>query len=397
MKLAYFDCFSGASGDMILAALLDSGLNLDTWKTELAKLPVKRYDLHVSKTLKKTISATQIHVEIPHEHTHRPLSTILSMIESSHLSDFVKNVSTRIFTRLGEAEARIHQCSIDEIEFHEVGAIDAIIDIVGACIGIELLGIQEIWVSPLHLGKGFVDCAHGRLPVPPPAVVELLKGIPVYSSEVEGELVTPTGAAILSTLAKGFGPLPSMRINHIGYGAGYRDLPIPNVLRVFIGEKALSSEEEKIQLIETNIDDMNPQFYDYVIERLFQAGAKDVFLTPVIMKKSRPGIVMTVMAEEEKIEPLVEILLEETTTLGVRISEFKKRTVLKRETVSVPTPWGEAHVKIRWMSPHVRIISPEYDYCKQIAKTHGIPIQKVFDQIKLKAERFLENKPQNWT
>ncbi len=390
MKIAYFDCFSGASGDMILAALLDSGVNLETWKKELAKIPVKRYHLHVSKTMKKNISATQVHIEIPSEHTHRDLKTILSMIDSSSLSDFVKTMSARIFTRLGEAEAKIHQCSIEEIEFHEVGAVDAIIDIVGACIGIELLGIQEVWVSPLHLGKGFVDCAHGRLPVPPPAVVELLKGIPVYSTEVEGELVTPTGAAILSTLAKGFGPLPPLQIQHVGYGAGRRELPIPNVLRLLIGESASPVEEERIQLIETNIDDMNPQFYDYVIERLFQAGAKDVFLTPVIMKKSRPGIVLSVMASEEKIDSLVQVLLEETTTLGVRISEFKKRMVLKRETLSVSTPWGEAQVKIRWMSPHVKIVTPEYEHCKRIANAHGIPIQKVFDHIKQEAERILE-------
>lgn len=390
MKFAYFDCFSGASGDMILAALLDSGLDFEQWKTELAKLPVKDYQLHVSKTVKKGISATQIQVEIPQEHTHRALSTILAMIDSSGLSDFVKKTSTRIFTRLGEAEAKIHQCPLEKIEFHEVGAVDAMIDIVGACIGIELLDIQDIWVSPLHLGKGFVDCAHGRLPVPPPAVVELLKGIPVYSTEVEGELVTPTAAAILSTLAKGFGPIPYLQIQSIGYGAGHRDLPIPNVLRVLIGEKTSSTEEERIQLIETNIDDMNPQFYDYVIERLFQAGAKDVFLTPVIMKKSRPGIVLSVMASEEKIEPVVQVLLEETTTLGVRISEFKKRMVLKREVLPVSTPWGEAHVKIRWMTPNVKIVTPEYEDCKRIARAHGIPIQKVFEHIKQEAEKRLE-------
>ncbi len=391
MKIAYFDCFSGASGDMILGALLDSGLDFETWKGELGKLPVKGYDVQMSKMLKKGISATHVHVKIPHDHAHRALSTILSIIESSRLSDFVKKTSARIFTRLGEAEAKIHQCPIEEIEFHEVGAVDALVDIVGTCIGIELLGIQEIWVSPLHLGKGFVDCAHGRLPVPPPAVVELLKGIPVYSTEVEGELVTPTGAAILSTLAQGFCPLPQLQIQHIGYGAGHRDLPIPNVLRVIIGEKALSLEEERIQLIETNIDDMNPQFYDYVIERLFQAGAKDVFLVPVIMKKSRPGIVLSVMASEEKVEPIVQVLLEETTTLGVRISELKKRMVLKRETLSVPTPWGEAQVKIRWMSPYVKMVTPEYEHCKRIAKEQGIPIQKVFERIKQEAERALEN------
>jgi uncharacterized protein (TIGR00299 family) protein len=263
--------------------------------------------------------------------------------------------------------------------------VDAIVDIVGACIGFEALKVDEIVASPLHLGHGFVECAHGRLPVPPPAVAELTLGVPVYQTDVEGELVTPTGAAILTTLAR-FGSIPPMRVERVGYGAGRRDLAVPNVLRVLIGETDSPVVEDAVQLIETNIDDMNPQFYDHVMETLFAAGARDVYLTPVIMKKQRPGIVLSVLASPGQIKDLVCVIFRETTTLGVRISQVQKRNIAEREIRTVSTAWGEAHVKVRkWESETT--VMPEYDDCKRIAKERGLPIHVVWEGIRKEAER----------
>jgi uncharacterized protein (TIGR00299 family) protein len=399
MKIAYFDCFAGASGDMIVGALIDAGVDFAILKEELKKLHLHGYRLRVSKTTKSGLAAVKFDVELLEEHDHgrgrgrrhphRNLKDIIQIIEASGLSESVKDKSKAIFLRLAEAEAEVHACPVDEIHFHEVGAVDAIVDIVGSVIGLDALGVGEIRASKLHLGSGFVDCAHGRLPVPPPAVVELLKGIPVYSMDVKGELVTPTGAAILSTLAAGFGPFPDMRIEKTGYGAGFKDLSIPNVLRIVIGESGPAPEQDRIQMIETNIDDMNPQFYEYIMEKLFSEGARDVFLTPIIMKKSRPGLVLSVLATEDRIEALTEILLRETTTLGVRISDFRKRMILGREIVPLKTPWGEVRVKIRSLSESERTVAPEYEDCKRIARERGLPIQAVFDAVRREAEFLL--------
>lgn len=457
MKIAYFDCFAGASGDMILGALLDAGLKPDLLRGELNKLDLREFGIRVSRTVKSGISATKFDVtlldggrpeyapdgpaqpghahdhphhdhENEHEHGHhhgdgdhghdhgtpdadphhshgsaagahghghdhaggrRGLSDVTAIIDASGLSAAVKEKSKAVFRRLAEAEAKVHACGVDEIHFHEVGAVDAIVDIVGAVIGLEALGIGEIRASSLHLGSGFVDCAHGRLPVPPPAVTELLRGVPCYSTDVEGELVTPTGAAILSTLASSFGPFPAMTVERTGYGAGFRDLAIPNLLRVVIGETAVKKTEDRIRLIETNIDDMNPQFYDHIMDRLFASGAKDVFLTPIIMKKSRPGLILSVIAAEERTDTLVSILLRETTTLGVRVSDLKKRMVASRHIASVSTAWGDMKVKIRGLSEKEETAAPEYDDCRRVARETGLPIRAVYDEVKRVAEKEL--------
>jgi len=391
MKIAYFDCFAGASGDMILGALLDAGMDLDHLKHELAKLKLTGYTIQSKKSDKGGISATKFDVRVTHDHHHRNLKDIVQIIDKSRLTDLVKDISKKIFTRLAHAEAKVHRVSVNKIHFHEVGAVDAIVDIVGAVIGFQALGIDEIQASRLHLGSGTVECAHGILPVPPPAVAELVKGIPVYSTAVEGELVTPTGAAILTTLCKHFGPIPSMQIEKTGYGAGSKSLSIPNVLRVLIGESESGENENTVQLIETNIDDMNPQFYEHVMELLFEAGAKDVFLTPVIMKKNRPGIVLSVIALPDTVDGLTELLFRETTTLGVRISEVKKRMVLKREIVTVQTRWGKVRVKVRSFDGSKQSAMPEYDDAKRIAAKFRLPIGEVVESIRKEAEKRLDS------
>lgn len=382
MKIAYFNCFAGASGDMILGSLLNAGLDFELLKTELAKLPFSGYELNQSPVVKKGISATKFDVIIPHEHHHRGLHTIFKMIEESTLSEAIKSTSKAIFQRLGEAEAKIHNKTVDEIHFHEVGAVDAIIDIVGAVIGFNILGIDKIYASPLHVGSGTVDCAHGTLPVPAPATAELLKGLPVYSKDVEGELVTPTGAAILSTLCETFGNMPGMTVSETGYGAGGHDYEIPNVLRVMIGESEEKIEKDVTQLIQTNIDDMNPQFYEYIMERLFDNGALDVYMTQIIMKKNRPGIILNVLGYPSSCKKLTDVIFNETTTLGVRISDMKKRHVLKRDFITIKTPWGEAKGKVRTLESGKTTLSPEYEDCKQLAQKNNIPIQTVYDYIK---------------
>jgi uncharacterized protein (TIGR00299 family) protein len=398
MKIAYFDCFAGASGDMILGSLLDAGLELEALKTELSKIPVHGYSIHGRKRVKKGITATKFDVELvhpekeshahaegDHSHGHRHLADILHILEHSTLDGDVKKKSALIFTRLAEAEAKIHGKSIQEIHFHEVGAVDAIVDIVGSVSALNLLGIEKVYASRINTGTGTVECAHGTLPVPAPATLELLKGVPVYSSGIEAELITPTGAAILTTLAETFGPMPGMSVDRIGYGAGFRDLPVANVLRVSIG-LAGSANEDVVQLLETNIDDMNPQFYEHVMDSLFSAGARDVFLHPIIMNKSRPGIVLSVIVEPDRLQACTDILFRETTTLGVRISDVKKRQILSREIRSVDTPWGPARVKIRHTAGGRQEAVPEYDDCRRIAREKGIPIREVYDAIKRQAE-----------
>ncbi|HHS12918.1 MAG TPA: nickel pincer cofactor biosynthesis protein LarC [bacterium] len=389
MKIAYFDCFAGASGDMILGALLDAGLDFGKLKAELKRLKLSGYTLTAGKTLKKNISATAFRVKTTHDHHHRILTDILSLISESGLDRTVQDRCKKVFTRLAEAEARIHNKPVERIHFHEVGAVDSIIDIVGTCAGLHLLGIQQIHASRLHVGTGFLQCAHGTLPVPPPATLELLKSVPVYSTGIDQELVTPTGAALLSTLSQSFDAMPAMRVQHVGYGAGERDLGIPNVLRVVLGDAEHGYESDTVQILETNIDDMNPQFYEYIMETLFLNGARDVFLTPIIMKKNRPGVVLSVLCSPDRVQALTDIMLRETTTLGIRISEVRKRVLLKREIRKVSTIWGEARVKIRTLDSGEVSAAPEYDDCKRIAGEHGIALRDVFDAVKKAAEEII--------
>jgi pyridinium-3,5-bisthiocarboxylic acid mononucleotide nickel chelatase len=382
MKILYFDCFSGISGDMILGALLDSGLTLEALQAGLSELSVQNFQISSRKVKKGSVSATFCEVVPGHEHAHRHLSQIEKIIEESALSEQVKSQSCRIFRRLAEAEAKVHGTSPEKIHFHEVGAIDSIVDIVGACLGFELLGIKYFYCSPLNVGSGTVQCAHGILPVPAPATAELLKGIPIYSNQITGELVTPTGAAIVSTLAEDFGGIPPLQIETSGFGAGSRDLPgSANVLRILIGDSPdkdrtgqQTAAKTRVLLLEANIDDMNPQIYGYLQERLFSLGALDVYFTPVQMKKNRPGILLSVSLPEHLLDSASDLLFKETTTIGLRYHETQ-RLVLDRQTESISTPWGQVQVKICKREGRIVNFSPEYEDCRQISIQSGIPFK----------------------
>jgi len=387
MKIAYFDCFAGASGDMILGSLMDAGLELVQLKGELAKLHLSHYDLQVKKIVKKGVGGSQAMVlvdEDHHHHHHRNLADIKSIIAQSDLEDSIQQKSITIFTRLAEAEAKVHQTTIEQIHFHEVGAMDAIIDVVGAVAGIAALGIQKIFCSPLHLGSGTVECAHGTLPVPAPATAELVTGKPVYSTGVVGELLTPTGAAILTTLASDFGPMPAMSVEKIGYGAGTSEPAIPNLLRVMIGQTAedvKDVEMEQVAVIETNIDDMNPQIYDYIIQKALDIGALDIFLTSVQMKKNRSGKLVRIICPPKMVETFATFLLRETTTIGLRW-RVENRIKAHRTIKAIDTQYGLIHFKVAEISNETVNISPEYEDCKRVALEKGVPLKKVIEEVR---------------
>jgi uncharacterized protein (TIGR00299 family) protein len=382
MKIAYFDCFAGASGDMLLGALLDSGLSIDALKTELAKLHLTHYDLQHKKVVKKGIGGSQALVIIDQNHHHkqqRYLYDIKKIIDNSDLNPSVKTKSIRIFNRLAEAEAKVHQVAVEHIHFHEVGAVDAVIDVVGTVAGLELLGIDTVYSSPLHVGTGFIQCAHGTLPVPAPATAELIRNIPVYSTGVKGELLTPTGAAILTTLASVFGPMPAMTVNTWGYGAGTCDPAIPNLLRMAIGQAPShldGYEMEQAAVVETNIDDMTPQIYNHLIEKLLNQGVMDVFLSQAQMKKNRPGTLVTVVCKPEMISQVSDILMHETTTIGLRW-RIDHRVKARRTLKKVPTSYGKVGVKVAFKGEEITNIAPEYEDCKRLALEKNVPLKKV--------------------
>jgi pyridinium-3,5-bisthiocarboxylic acid mononucleotide nickel chelatase len=456
MKIIYFDCFAGIAGDMILGALIDLGLDVQQLEGELAKLSLPGYQLTIKRVKKQGIQATkfqlllkdegsdrfadeefkeldvggEFHNEKPlpgqdyygplpaprhqlePESTHkitghqkaRNLAEILNLIDASNLSSGTRSLSKAIFTRLGEAEARVHNQPLDHVHLHEVGAVDAIIDIVGAAVGLELLGVEEVYASPLHLGSGFIKTAHGILPVPAPATAELLTGIPVYTTQAKGELVTPTGAAFISSVANGFGPMPMMKTQAIGYGAGSREREFPNVLRAYLGEKVAQKEiglssarfnrapypEQhdapdspggyhitQAIVIEANLDDMQPQFYESLVERLLEADALDVALTQIQMKKNRPGIQLQVLAAPGSLDNLLTIIFNESTTIGVRTHEVQKR-MLHRETVTVQTTFGPLRVKFARLGTRLVNIAPEYEDCRALAHQSGVPVKEVY-------------------
>ena len=388
MKIAYFDCFSGISGDMAVGALLDAGLKVEALEKELKKLGLSGYQLEVNKVVKKGISATQFKVKIKEEGVERRFRDILDILEKSKLDEEVKRETKKIFFNMAQAESKIHQKDIDKIHFHEIGGLDSIIDITSAVIGVKTLGIEEIYSSALPVGKGFVKCAHGLIPVPAPATLELLKNIPIYSGGIESEMITPTGAAIISTLAKNFGERPLMKIERIGYGAGEKEFAIPNLLRVSIGEKVLNDGNlkdgyvnDEAVLIETNIDDMNPEFYDYIMDQLFSQGALDVFLTPIQMKKNRPAHMLSVIVYEQDLREMLEVLFSESTTLGVRIREIK-RLRLAQQNFIAETKHGKIKVKVGIFKGKIKNIAPEYEDCKKIAKQHKIPLKEVYEEAK---------------
>jgi uncharacterized protein (TIGR00299 family) protein len=379
MKVAFFDCFAGISGDMTLGAILDAGADETLFRKELSKLGGIEFDLEIKKVVRRGIQATDVQVKIKHEHHHRHLSDITRIIEESALAESVKQKAASIFRALAEAEARVHGTTAESVHFHEVGAVDAIVDIVGACVGLHLLGVERVVVSPLPMGHGWVECQHGRIPLPAPATVEILKGIPVYSANVEGELVTPTGAAIVKTLAHSFGHMPQMRVQNTGYGAGNTEFPFPNLLRVFVGETDSSVPFHKVSIVETNIDDMNPEFYNSAMQKLFLAGALDVFTTPICMKKNRPGALLTVICPEEKAGAVSEVVLRETTSFGVRVTSGERRC-LDRRWVDAETEFGTVKVKIGSLRGEDLTISPEYEDCKKAAEIAGVPVRRVYEE-----------------
>ncbi|MGO9439088.1 MAG: nickel pincer cofactor biosynthesis protein LarC [Terriglobales bacterium] len=426
MRIAYLDCFSGISGDMFLGALLEAGLPARVLEETVAALNVGAR-LEISRVTRSGISATKVDVWIgdekdlpreqvshahqhssagvspavvrasrPHqgEHAHRSLSEIRAIIRGAQIAPPAQERALAIFQALGEAEAKIHNTDVEKIHFHEVGAVDAIVDIVCAAVGGLTLGVDEWVCSPLNVGGGSVECAHGRFPVPSPATVELLRGAPVYSSGVDAELVTPTGAAIVKTLCQRFVPFPAMKIAATGYGAGSRDFAgQPNVVRLTIGDGVKAQlaaspdiPEDTIAVLEANLDDLNPQVFGYVMERLLAEGALDAFGTPVQMKKNRPGMLLTVLARTEDASRLTKLVFGETTTLGIRMRQERRQT-LARRTVAVQTPWGEVRMKVANLNGSIANYAPEYEDCRRIADHYKVPLKQVMQEA---TRRYLE-------
>jgi len=386
--IAYFDCFSGISGDMTLGAFVDLGVPVPWLKSTLSTIPLDGFDISTASIRRMGIHATQVTVAAGEERASRNYDDIKSLIGNAPLSDRVKETSLAVFEKIAVAEAGIHRRRVDEIHFHEVGGIDAIVDIVGAALCVEYLGIETIGASRIPLGKGFVSCRHGTLPVPAPATLEILKGVPVYGTETSSELVTPTGAAIITCLADSFQEMPAMLVDAIGYGAGQRDLEnIPNLLRIVTGtatDSAVGHQQDRIILVETSIDDMNPELFGFVMDRLFDDGALDVYWIPIYMKKNRPGTMVQVLCPEEKREAIINTLLAETTSIGVRYYDAHRR-ILSRELRDIQTTFGTVQVKcITYPDGRIRMV-PEYEVCKRIALKEGLPIQSVYDTISREA------------
>ncbi len=419
MKALYFDCFSGISGDMTLGALIDLGIDKDLFISELNKLNMSGYDIVIEKKVKNNIVGTDVKVIINEEYedlvermtreghftgeyiTHsgndkglhekhqpeRNLCSIEALIDASSLKQSVKDFSKKVFREIARAEAKVHNKDMNEIHFHEVGAIDSIIDIVGTAICIDLLGVRAVFSSPLHDGQGFIECAHGVLPVPVPAVLELLANtqIPIIIEKVNTELITPTGAGLIKCLTRNFGSMPVMIINKVGYGMGKRETGSLNALRIVMGD--LLGEDslmEEIAMLETNIDDISPEILGFTMEKLFESGALDVFYTPIYMKKNRPAIKMTVLTDKESAEEMAEIIFRETSTLGVRRT-MTTRYRMEREIVKVGTDFGEVRVKVSSIK-NIRKYSPEYEDCKEIARRCGMPLINVYDMVNRQAK-----------
>ena len=381
LRAAYFDCYSGISGDMILGALVDLGVDPRKIRKALKTLDLKGYKLKTSRVQRGLIAGTKVQVSLTKSSHHpaRKYSDIKKLIADSDLSSTAKKNSLEIFKRIAQVEAAIHDTAMEKIHFHEIGAVDSIVDIVGGVVAIESLKLDKIYASPLNVGEGFVQCDHGCLPVPAPATLKLLQGIPVFSNGIKKELTTPTGAAMIGFYADKFGSLPAMKIVGDGYGAGDHIIAeMPNMLRVVLGEISAESDEELV-LIETNIDDMNPEFYEGTMESLFKAGALDVYLTPIIMKKSRPANKISVLSSETDRQAMTEILLHETSSFGVRYFRIG-RTVLEREMKTVNISWGSVRIKIGKFNGKVIQISPEYEDCKKIAYKEKVPVKQVYEE-----------------
>jgi len=381
--IAYLDCSSGISGDMLLAVFIDAGMPIKRLREGLSCLHLSGYRLNAETVKRNGFRATMVDTRIHDKGQGKPAvkrwRDVEGIIKRSSLSDDLKDRGLLIFRRLFEAEAKVHGERFDDVHLHELGAIDCIIDIIGTLLAMEFFKIERVYSSPLNIGRGTVETGHGRLPVPAFATIELLKGIPVYSSDIDLELTTPTGAAIISTIAHDFGVMPEMRISRIGIGAGKTDIKgHPNVLRLFIGE-GRGQEDNSVIVIETNIDDMNPQVYEYLSERLLESGALDVFLTSVIMKKGRPGIKLTVLSPDDKRDELIKVIFNETTTIGVRFYRVERR-VLQREIRSLDTRFGKVRIKLSYPGDGSIRVSPEYSECIKIAKKKGISLLEVMNE-----------------
>lgn len=363
---------------MILGAMVAAGVDPNALREQLALLNVDGFKLDFETVDRSGLSATYARVETVHEHKHRHLSDIQKIINDSGVSDSAKDLALRIFTRLAEAEARVHNEPVEKIHFHEVGGLDAIVDVVGAAICFDLLQIDRFVSSPLHVGSGMVKMAHGRFPVPPPAVTELLRDVPFYSGDIKGELLTPTGAAIITTVCKEFGPIPRIRTDRTGYGAGTRQYDnFPNVLRVLLGETEIDdTATERLWMIETNLDDASPQIIGHVMDRVFELGALDCYFTPVQMKKNRPGVLLSVLCAADQKEAVLKLLFEETTTLGVRSYEVERRA-LRRSVVQVETQYGPIDVKVAHLNGRVVNEMPEFEQCRQAAVRANVPLKIV--------------------
>jgi hypothetical protein len=380
MKALYFDCFSGASGDMIVGALLDLGVDFEKLRAALESLDVSGYTIAAKKVKKKGVMATQFNVELdPNaKQPHRHLRHVVEIIDRGNISDTVKDASKETFRRIAESEAKVHGTTIEKVHFHEVGAIDSIVDVVGAHFCLHELGCERIVSSPLHVGAGTVECAHGVMPVPAPATALLLQGVPCYGGEVQAELVTPTGAALLAQIASSFGPMPAMKVARIGYGSGTRDLADrANVLRVIEGETSDSAASDVVTVIETNVDDMVPELVPVLIEEAINAGARDAFVTPVSGKKGRPGYLITVVCDPANADSLAAVVFRNSTTLGVRMRQ-ERRICLEREWKNADTPWGVVRVKIGRFGAEQTVASPEFEDCKALAKSAGVPVLRVY-------------------
>lgn len=391
LRTAYFDCYSGISGDMILGALVDLGVDIKDIRKALKGIDLKGYKLQAKKIQRNGLACTQITVAIEkrkhqHSHPHRSFTNIKKLIERSGLSSKVKKNSIEIFKRIAKVEAQIHNTTIEKIHFHEVGCIDSIVDIVGGVWAIESLKLDKIYSSGLNIGEGFVECAHGLLPVPAPATLKLLKGIPVFSTGVKTELTTPTGAALIGFYADKFQSVPEITITEDGYGAGSRIISsMPNLLRVMVGEMSLK-EINSLVMIETNIDDMNPEIFDAVMESLFKAGALDVYFSSIIMKKSRPATKVSVLAEQKEREVLSKILLRETTSFGVRFYEVGRLT-LDREIQKLKTSYGVIKIKIGSLDGETVQVAPEFEDCRNVARKKMVPVKKVYDEVLAMAQK----------
>ena len=377
-RAIYLDCFSGISGNMFLGALIDAGVPLSYLESELAKLDVSGYELVIQEVVKAGIRATYMEVKTKAGvQPSRNLDDILNILTGSDLPDRVKSGAKNTFCRMADAEAKVHGVPVNRIHFHEVGAVDAIVDVVGTMIGLEYLGVQTVMSSGLHVGSGFVKCSHGRMPVPAPATAELIAGYPFYSTDIVGELVTPTGAALVTTLAKSFGPMPkSFQAQKVAYGAGKKELDIPNVLRLYIGELVAEDIQSGTQIIETNIDDLNPQIYVYLMEKLFEYGVGDVYFTPVIMKKGRPGTKLSVTARGSQVQDVLDIILRETTSLGIKVYACEAYHA-ERDVLTVSTQWGEVRLKIGKQNGKIINVAPEYEDCRAIAEKSGVALKAV--------------------